>query len=85
MFCKIDSVMVSSLGAHGGVTFKLILLASGLTGVLAKCTCLALQSVQGPNHLMCHPLRWHLLIVCLPLGDSSYLLLPVNLLDMHLC
>ena len=40
VFCRMDSTIVSSLGAHGGVV-KLMLLTSGLTGVLAKCTCLA--------------------------------------------
>ena len=51
MFCKIDSAIVTFLCACGGVV-KLMLLTSGLTGVLAKCTCLALQSVpkvQLPN------------------------------------
>ena len=40
VFCKTDSAIVSSLGAHGGVV-RLMLLTSGLKGVLAKCTCLA--------------------------------------------
>ena len=40
VLCKTDSVIVSSLGAHGGVG-KLMLLMSGLIGVLAKCTCFA--------------------------------------------
>ena len=39
VLCKTDSTIVSSLGARGGV--KLILLISGLIGVLAKCTCFA--------------------------------------------
>ena len=69
VFCKIDSAMVSSLGAHGGVV-KLMLLTLDLTGVLAKCTCLALQSVPRVNCQMCRQLRWHLLIFCLPLRAS---------------
>ena len=40
VLCKTDSVIVSSLGARGGVV-KLMLLISGLIGVLAKCTCFA--------------------------------------------
>ena len=40
VFCKTDSTIVSSFDAHGGVV-RLMLLTSGLTGVLAKCTCLA--------------------------------------------
>ena len=40
VFRKTDSVIVSSLGVCGGVV-RLMLLTSGLTGVLVKCTCLA--------------------------------------------
>ena len=40
VFCKTDSAIVSSLGARGGVV-KLMLLTSGLIGVLVKCTCFA--------------------------------------------
>ena len=40
VFCRSDSVIVSSLGACGGVA-QLILLTSGLMKVLAKCMCLA--------------------------------------------
>ena len=40
VLCKTDSAIVSSLGVHGGVV-KLMLLISGLIGVLAKCTCFA--------------------------------------------
>ena len=36
VFCRIDSVMVSSLRTMGGLSFKMVLFASGFTGVLAK-------------------------------------------------
>ena len=49
VFCKTDSAIVSSLGARGGVV-KLILLISGLIGVLAKCTCFA--SLYPPRVLL---------------------------------
>ena len=52
VFCSIDLAIVSSFGTLGGVMFKLMLLTSGFTGVLVKCTCLAFQSVprvQSPN------------------------------------
>ena len=39
VLCKTDSTIVSSLCVRGGV--KLMLLISGLIGVLAKCTCFA--------------------------------------------
>ena len=39
VLCKTDSAIVSSLCVRGGV--KLMLLISGLIGVLAKCTCFA--------------------------------------------
>ena len=39
VLCKTDSVIVSSLCVRGGV--KMMLLISGLIGVLAKCTCFA--------------------------------------------
>ena len=38
VLCKTDSVTVSSLCVRGG-DVKLMLLISGLIGVLAKCTC----------------------------------------------
>ena len=44
-------MIVSSLCARGGVV-KLMLLISGLIGVLAKCTCFAslyLPRVKSPN------------------------------------
>ena len=85
VFCNIDSVMVSSFCTLGGVTFKLMLLTSGLKGMLAKCTCLALQSVprvQSPNvsSVGTAPPFFYLL-----LEDNSYLPLLVVLLDIHLC
>ena len=40
VFCRRDSTIVSTLGAHGDVA-KLMSLISGLMGVLGKCTCLA--------------------------------------------
>ena len=40
VFRKTDSVIVSSFGALGGIV-NLMLLTSGLIGVLAKCTCFA--------------------------------------------
>ena len=40
VLCKTDSAIVSSLCVRGGVV-KLMLLISGLIGVLAKCTCFA--------------------------------------------
>ena len=51
VLCKTDSAIVSSLCVCGGVV-KLMLLISGLIGVLAKCTCFAalyLLRVKSPN------------------------------------
>ena len=36
VLCSVDLAMVSSFGTIGGVTFRLMLLASRFTGVLAK-------------------------------------------------
>ena len=51
VFCSIDSAIVSSFCTLGGVTFKLMLLTSGFTGVLAKCTCVAFRSVPRVQSL----------------------------------
>ena len=51
VLCKTDSAIVSSLCVRGGVV-KLMLLISGLIGVLAKCTCFASlypPRVKSPN------------------------------------
>ena len=51
VFCETDSAIVSSLGVRGGVV-RLMLLTSGLMGVLAKCMCLAslyLPRVKSPK------------------------------------
>ena len=53
VLCKTDSAIVSSLCACGGVV-KLMLLISGLIGLLAKCTCfvsLYPPRVKSPNVL----------------------------------